>query len=111
MEKNKASLIQGEMVINLLHHLDTHRSMRLDGIHPRAQRELVEGLTKPLSIISQQFWLTREVPRPRKWRLANGQLVYRKGQREDPGNYRFVSLTCLLGKITELIILDKKLAG
>jgi len=46
-EKNEAPIIQGEMVSDLLHLLDTHRSMGLDGIHPRVLRELAEVLTKP----------------------------------------------------------------
>lgn len=43
--------------------------MGTDGIHLRVLRELVETLTKRLSIIYQQPWLTREVPADR--RLAN----------------------------------------
>ena len=54
------------MVIN---HLDTHKAMGPDGIHPRILRELVEELAKPLSIIYQQSWSTGEVPDD--WRLAN----------------------------------------
>ena len=61
-EQNEAPIIHGEMVSNLLHHLDTHKSMGPDGIHPRVLRELVEVLPKPLSIIYQQSWLTGEVP-------------------------------------------------
>ena len=61
-EQNEAPIIQGETISNLLHHLDTHKSLGPDGIHPRVQRELVEVLTKPHSIIYQQSWLTGEVP-------------------------------------------------
>ncbi|KAK4828384.1 hypothetical protein QYF61_026122 [Mycteria americana] len=61
-EQNEAPIIQGEMVSNLLHCLDTHKSMGLDGTHPRVLRELVEVLTKPLSILYQQSWLTGKVP-------------------------------------------------
>ncbi|GAB0207641.1 mitochondrial enolase superfamily member 1 [Grus japonensis] len=89
---------------DLLHHLDTHKSMGPDGIHPRVLRELAEVLTKPLSIIYQQSWLSREVPVD--WRLANVMPIYRKGQKEDLGNYRPVSLTSVLGKAMEQIILS-----
>jgi len=41
---------------------DTHKSMGPDGIHPRGLRELVDVLTKPLSIIYQQSCLAGEVP-------------------------------------------------
>ncbi|GAB0183480.1 mitochondrial enolase superfamily member 1 [Grus japonensis] len=92
------------MVSDLLHHLDTHKSMGPDGIHPRVLRELAEVLTKPLSIIYQQSWLTREVPVDR--RLANVTLIHKKVQKEDLGNYRPVILTLVLGKVVELIILS-----
>jgi len=42
------------MVSNLLHHLDTHKSMGPNGIHPGVLRELPEVLTKPLIVIYQQ---------------------------------------------------------
>ncbi|KFQ39227.1 hypothetical protein N332_04863, partial [Mesitornis unicolor] len=92
-----------EVVSDLLHRLDIHKSMGPDGIHPRVLRELAEVLAKPLSIIYQQSWLTGEVPVD--WRLTNVTLIYKKGQKEDPGNYRAVSLTSVPGKVMEQIIL------
>ncbi|PKU33838.1 rna-directed dna polymerase from mobile element jockey-like [Limosa lapponica baueri] len=89
------------MVTDLLQHLDAHRSMGLDGIHPKVLRELADVLTKPLSIAYQQSWLTREVPVD--WRLANVMPIYKK---EDPGDYRPVSLTSVPGKVMEQIILS-----
>ncbi|KAK4831532.1 LOW QUALITY PROTEIN: hypothetical protein QYF61_018134, partial [Mycteria americana] len=103
-EQKEAPIIQGEMVSDLLHHLDTHKSMGLDGIHPRVLRELVEVLTKPLSIIYQQSWLTGEVPVD--WRLASVTPIYKKGWKGDPGNYKAVSLTSVMGKVMEQIILS-----
>ena len=84
------------MVSDLLHHLDTHKSVGLDGIHPRVLRELAEVLTKQLSIICQQSWLNGEVAV--HWRLANVMLIYKRSQKEDMGDYRPVSLTSVLGK-------------
>ncbi|GAB0180869.1 mitochondrial enolase superfamily member 1 [Grus japonensis] len=78
--------------------------MGLDGIHPGVLRELVEVLTKSLSITYQQSWLAREVPVD--WRLANVMFIHKKGWREDPGNYRPVILTSVPGKIMEQIILS-----
>ncbi|KAK4831654.1 hypothetical protein QYF61_018621 [Mycteria americana] len=103
-DQTGAPIIQGEMVSDLLHHLDTHKSMGPDGIHPRVLKELAEVLTKPLSIIYQQSWLTGEVPAD--WRLANVMPIFKKGQKEDPGNYRPVSLTSVPGKLMEQIILS-----
>ncbi|GAB0181599.1 mitochondrial enolase superfamily member 1 [Grus japonensis] len=92
------------MVRDLLHHLDTHKSMGPEGIHPRALRKLAEVLAKPLSIIYQQSWLTGEVPVD--WRLANVMPLHKKGRKEDLGNSRPVSLTLVPGKVIEQIILS-----
>ncbi|KAJ7410948.1 hypothetical protein BTVI_51585 [Pitangus sulphuratus] len=64
----------------------------------------MEELTKPLSIIFQQSWLTGEVPDD--WKLANVMLIHKMSQKKDPGNYRPVSLTSVPGKVMEQIILS-----
>ncbi|GAB0181703.1 mitochondrial enolase superfamily member 1 [Grus japonensis] len=92
------------MVIYLLHHLDTHKSVGPDGINPKVLRELAEVLTEPLYIIYQQSWLTGEIPVD--WKLANVMPIHKKGQKEDPENYRPVSLTSVPGKVMEQIILS-----
>ncbi|KAK1214166.1 LIN1 transcriptase, partial [Pygoscelis papua] len=103
-EQDEPPIIQEEAVNDLLCHLDAHKSMGPDGIHPRVLRELAEELAKPLSIIYQQSWLTGEVPDD--WRLANNVTpIYKKSWKEDPGNYRPVSLTSVPGKIMERFIL------
>lgn len=67
------------MVRDLLHHLDTDKSVQPGRIHPRVLREMMEMLTEPLSIISQQSQLTKGV-------TADWKLAYRKGEKEEPGN-------------------------
>jgi len=101
-EGKKPHIIQKEAVNDLLCHLDTYKSVGPDGIYPRVLRDLAEELTKPLSIIYQQSWLTGEVPDD--WRIASVTPIYKKGWKEDPGNYRPVSLTLVLGKIVEQFI-------
>lgn len=97
---HKAPVAQGERVSDLLHQ-PAHKSMGLEGIHPK---ELAEVLTEPPSIIQQQPWLTGEVPAD--WRLANITPIYKKGQKEHVGNYRSVSLISVLGQVMEQIILS-----
>jgi len=76
----------------------------LDKVHPSVLRELAKELTKPLSIICQQSWLTKEVSFD--WTLANVMLSYKKGWKEDSRNYRPFSPTSEPGKVMEQIILS-----
>nr|XP_009682231.1 PREDICTED: protein LYRIC-like [Struthio camelus australis] len=46
----------------------------------------------------------REVPG--KWKTANVNPIFKKGNKEDVGNYRPISLTLILGKVMEQLILD-----
>ncbi|GAB0188304.1 mitochondrial enolase superfamily member 1 [Grus japonensis] len=43
---------------------------------------------------------------PEDWRKANVTPVFKKGKKEDPGNYRPISLTSIPGKVVEQLILD-----
>ena len=73
-----------------------------DGSHPGVLRELSDVAAKPLSIILRQSWLTGDVPAD--WRLADVTRIYQKGRKDDPGSYRPISLTSVLGKVMEWII-------
>ena len=68
-----------------------------DEICPRVLRELAEGIAETLSIVYQCSLLTGEVPGD--WRLAIVTPIYKKGCKEDPGNYRPVSLTLVPRKV------------
>ncbi|GAB0207638.1 mitochondrial enolase superfamily member 1 [Grus japonensis] len=57
----------------------------------------------PLSIIFERSWRTGEVPED--WRKASVIPIFKKGRKEDPGNYRPVSLTSIPGKVMEQLIL------
>ena len=58
-----------------------------------------------LSAIYQGSWLSGEVPED--WRLADVTPVYKKGRKENVGNYRTVSLTSVPGKVMEQITLGE----
>ena len=88
-EQNKPPKIQGEKVRDLLLHLDCHKSLEPDGIHPRVLRELVDMLAKLHSAISH-------------WNVIH---IYKKGCEMYRGNYRSLSLTSVPGKVMEQLIL------
>ena len=69
---------------------------------PSILRELAGVIAELLSAIYQRSWLSGEVPED--WRLADVTPIYKKGCKEDSGNYRPVSLTSVL---VEQIILGE----
>ena len=76
-----------------------------DRLHPRVLRELAEVIAELLSAIYQRSWLSGEVPEDRRLSDVDGN--HKKGCKEDPGNYRPVSLTSVPGKVMEQIILGE----
>ena len=77
--------------------------MGLDRLHPRVLRARV--IAEPLSAIYQHSWLSGKVSED--WRLASVTPIYKKGHKEDPRNNRPVSLTLVLRKVMEQIILGE----
>ncbi|KFP26927.1 RNA-directed DNA polymerase from mobile element jockey, partial [Colius striatus] len=96
--------VEEEEVRDLLAKLKAHKSMGPDGMNPRELRELADVVAKPLSIIFEQSWRTGEVPED--WRKTNVASVFKKGRKDDPGNYRPVSLISIPGKVMEQLILN-----
>jgi len=92
-----------ELKRDQLHQLNVQKPMAPDEIHPSVLKDLADVLAGSLSIISQRSWESGEVPDD--WKLVSVIPVYKKGRREDPGNYRPLSPTSVPGKIMEEIVL------
>ncbi|CAM5157187.1 unnamed protein product [Eretmochelys imbricata] len=71
-------------------------------MHPRILKELTEAISEPLAIIFEKSWKMGDIPED--WKRANIMSIYKKGNKDNLGNYRPVSLTSAIGKIMEQII-------
>ena len=65
---------------------------------------MAEVISVPLAIIYSKCLESGEVPP--EWKTANVTPIFKKGSKSVPGNYRPVSLTCVLCKVMEKIICD-----
>ena len=75
-----------------------------DKLWPRVLCSLSSVISFPLTIIFTKCLEEESVPPD--WKVANVTPIFKKGSKGMPGNYRPVSLTCVLCKVMESLIRD-----
>ena len=89
-------------ITKLLHKLNPQKANGPDKIPIKILKEYATHIAKFLHIIFTKSYDTGELPQD--WLTANISPIFKKGNRNTPGNYRPVSLTAVTCKIMEHIL-------
>ena len=92
------------MIAHKINKMKDNKSPGVDEKPPKLLKEIVEQISTPLAKL---FNLSLEEGIvPSEWKEANITPLFKKGSRNKPENYRPVSLTSVVCKLLETLIID-----
>ena len=97
-------IVTPKAVEKKLHELNPDKAQGPDKIPPKVLKELSKELAVPLSCLFNLSLQTGQLPSD--WKKAEVTAIFKKGSKLEPGNYRPVSLTCVICKVMESFIRD-----
>lgn len=96
--------ITPEIVEKKLRKLNPSKSPGPDNIHPRVLKEVAHEIAYPVARIFTES--LEKSCMTKKWKESLVSVLFKKGIKSLAGNYRPVSLTCILCKVLESILRD-----
>ena len=94
-------------VTKLLKDLNPNKESGPDELTPRILKELHEEMAPAVTYLFQKSPNLGQTPGPIDWKHAYVFPIFKKGARHEPANYKPVSLTCILCKLMEHIIVSE----
>ena len=95
-------LTDADEVQKIITNLKTNKAAGDDNVRPGLLKRCSESLTKPITHIINLSFSTGIVPEQLK--LAKVIPVFKKNDKQDPGNYRPISLLSIINKIMEKVM-------
>ena len=96
------SPVTPDEIVKIIQRLPNNKAPGMDGINSKILKVICNSISPPLAHIFNLSFTTGEVPELLK--VAKVIPIYKKGERNQPGNYRPISLLSIFDKIMEKLM-------